>query len=145
MISSKDQWDQIIQESSDFDKLLVDTHGARFRSADEIQKLRDLLPPLGTDSRVHLVISATANDRDTIELAKRFSKIGFDDLIFTALDEACQHGHLLNFQNVVNKPFYAFGIGPKIPEDFEFATKDRLVDLLLNMTKDFNFETNISV
>ena len=98
---------------------------------DEMQKLKQILPPAHLQPRAHLVISATSKDQDAIELGKRFSTIGFDDVIFTALDESFQHGVLLNFQDSIGKPFYSFGIGPRVPEDYESATKERIIDLLM--------------
>ena len=32
-------------------------------------------------------------------------------------------------------PLFSFGLGSKIPEDFEFATPERVVDLILDITK----------
>jgi flagellar biosynthesis protein FlhF len=32
-------------------------------------------------------------------------------------------------------PLHSFGIGPRVPEDFEFATKERVLDLLFKITQ----------
>lgn len=131
IITDYSQWEELAQEAAAFDKILVDSPGVRFRDNDEMQKLKQILPPAHLQPRAHLVISATSKDQDAIELGKRFSTIGFDDVIFTALDESFQHGVLLNFQDSIGKPFYSFGIGPRVPEDYESATKERIIDLLM--------------
>lgn len=139
VVSDYSQWEVVAEESAHFDKILVDSPGVRFRNSDELQKLKQLLPPGYLKPVVHLVISATSKDQDAIELGKRFASIGFDDVIFTALDESFQHGVLVNFQASVGKPFHSFGIGPRVPEDFESATKERIIDLLLGHQSETNF------
>lgn len=136
VVTDEAQWRVIAEEASGFDKILVDSPGVRFRSVDEMHKLRTILPPTYLEAQIHLVISATAKDQDAIALGQRFATIGFDDVIFTALDESAQHGMLLNFQEAIGKPFHSFGIGSRVPEDFEQATKERVIDLLLGQTDD---------
>jgi len=51
------------------------------------------------------------------------------------LDESVQHGLIYNFQKKFGTPLHSFGIGPKVPEDFEAATKERVVDLIFKLTK----------
>jgi flagellar biosynthesis protein FlhF len=144
IVAENSDWSVIAEEAAGFDKILVDTPGVRFRVADEIQKLKQLLPPATLNARVHLVLSATAKDQDAIELGKRFSTIGYSDVIFTALDESFQHGVLLNFQEATGKPFHSFGIGPRVPEDFEFATRERILDLLLEHTNEIKESSNLN-
>lgn len=145
IISNHSQWETIAEEAVGFDKILVDTPGVRFRLQDEMQKLKELLPPGYLHPHVHLVISATSKDQDAIELGKRFSSIGFDDVIFTALDESFQHGVMINFHAAVGKPFHSFGTGPRVPEDFEAATKERIIDLLITNSGETPFSINIDL
>lgn len=142
-ITSLADWEIVAQEMNDFDSILVDSPGVRFKVTDEMQVLKKLLPPAYLGVNVHLVISATAKDQDALELGKRFSIVGFDDIIFTALDESSQHGVLLNLQNFIGKPFHSFGIGPQIPEDYELATKERVIDLLIGLYSESNLSENI--
>lgn len=145
VINDYEQWDLIGEEASNFDKILIDTPGIRFRKIDELQMLKQVLPPAKFSPRVHLVLSATAKDQDAIELGKRFASVGFDDVIFTALDESVQHGVLINFQEAVGKPFHSFGLGPRVPEDYEKATKERVIDLLMNISNETYLSQNINL
>lgn len=145
VIHDHSQWDVIAQEAEAFDKILVDMPGVRFRIPDEMQKLKELLPPGYLHSHVHLVISAVSKDQDAIELGKRFSTIGFDDVIFTALDESLQHGMMVNFQAAIGIPFHSFGTGPRVPEDYERATKERIIDLLLNQGPEQHLSLNFNL
>ncbi|MNL77621.1 flagellar biosynthesis regulator FlhF [compost metagenome] len=56
-------------------------------------------------------------------------------MIFTGLDESTQHGTIYNFMKRFDIPLHSFGIGPRVPEDFEYATKERVLDLIFKITK----------
>lgn len=144
-ITNAKDWEMLEDELNNFDSVLVDSPGVRFRVTDEIQNLKKILPPSYLGTTTHLVISATAKDQDAIEIGKRFSTVGFDDLIFTALDESTQHGVILNFQAFAGKPIHSFGIGPQIPEDYELATKERVIDLLLGVYTSSPVNLNIAL
>jgi flagellar biosynthesis protein FlhF len=145
VVSDHTQWDVIAEEADTFDKILVDTPGVRFRITDEMYKLKEILPPGYMHPHIHLVISAVSKDQDAIELGKRFSTVGFDDVIFTALDESFQHGVMINFQAAIGKPFHSFGTGPRVPEDFERATKERVIDLLINQEHEQHLSLNFNL
>jgi flagellar biosynthesis protein FlhF len=66
----------------------------------------------------------------------------YSDVIFTALDEVTQHGTIYNFVRQTNQPLFGFGIGPKVPDDFERATPERVVDLIMDLTKNFQQQDN---
>jgi flagellar biosynthesis protein FlhF len=34
-----------------------------------------------------------------------------------------------------DKPLFAFGVGAKVPDDLEWATKERVLDLIFKLTK----------
>jgi len=57
-----------------------------------------------------------------------------DSVIFTKLDESATYGSLFNHAIRFKKPFSYLTLGQKIPEDLEIASRERLVDLLLNIS-----------
>ena len=116
-------------------RVLVDFTGLSLKNNDEIQMLRSLLPPSVMNPQVHLVLSANAKDSDATELGRRYSILGYKDVIFSGLDESTQHGTIYNFMRRFNTPLHSFGIGSRVPEDFEFATKERLLDLIFRITQ----------
>ena len=85
--------------------------------------------------RRFLPLQQTDADSDTFELAKRYQSLKPSDVIFTGIDESNEHGVIYNFQRRLNWPLHSFGIGPNIPEDFEIATKERVVDLIFKLTR----------
>jgi len=134
-ITKTSDWQAVDKALKDVDYVLLDTPGVNLRGANDMQTIREILPPNMQGMNVHFVQSALARDTDAFEIADRFKAIGFDDVIFTRLDEAVQHGIIYNFQKKFHVPYHSFGIGNAIPEDFEVATKERVVDLIFSLSK----------
>ena len=133
-VTDKKHWSVIEQQLKDIDHILVDAPGMGLKSTEQCVLLNELLPE-SSSRKIHFVISALAKDADIVEVANNYRKVNFDDVIFTRLDETVQHGVIYNFIHRFNVPIHSFGIGPAIPEDFEMATKERLVDLIFKLTK----------
>lgn len=136
VIRDKSDWTWIEQQLSHVDHILVDTSGASLREVDEIQRLRSLLPqtPSTSDLRVHLCLSATMKETDAMETLRRFRVANLTDLIFTGLDLCVQYGVIPTLQLKSGLPLHSFGVGSRIPEDFERATKERVLDLLYKLS-----------
>lgn len=134
IIRSAADWDGIMKYLDRVDDVLVDSPGFGLKDPDEIHTLRRLMPPPILNPRVHYVASATSRDSDVMETARRYSILGFDDVIFTGLDEAAQHGTIYNFARRFGVPLHSFGIGSRIPDDFETATRERVLDLIFKIT-----------
>lgn len=134
-IRSPADWSKVEDFLKDVDYVLLDTPGVNLRNEHDYRSLRDVLPDDMSDMQVHYVQSAVARDLDAFEVAERFRFTNFEDVIFTRLDEAVQHGIIYNFQKRFHVPLHSFGIGSGVPEHFELASKERVVDLLLNLSK----------
>lgn len=135
VIRSQQDWSNLMRYLANVDAVLVDYTGLSLKNNDEIQMMKSLLPPAALNPNVHLVLSANVKDSDATELGRRYSVIGYKDAIFTGLDESTQHGTIFNFMKRFDTPLHSFGIGPRVPEDFEFATKERLLDLIFKITQ----------
>ncbi len=115
--------------------ILVDCPGFNLRSMEEADWLKSMLPPPEFGRSLHYVQSALARDEEAMDLAGRYQMLGFHDVIFTRLDESSRQGMLLNFQERFRVPLHSFGVGPRIPEDYEFATKERVIDFIFKLSK----------
>lgn len=135
VIRSQHDWNNLMRYLANVDAVLVDFTGLSLKNNDEIHMLKGLLPPASLNPQVHLVLSTNSKDGDVTELGRRYSVIGYRDAIFTGLDESTQHGTIYNFMKRFDVPLHSFGIGPRVPEDFEFATKERLLDLIFKITQ----------
>lgn len=134
VIRGAHEWKLLEERARDVHHILVDAPGMNLKTMEEADWIRNLLPaaPL---RRIHFVQSALARDEECFEIASRYRMIGFDDVIFTRLDETVQHGLILNFQKQFQTQLHSFGTGTKIPEDFEWATKERVADLIFKISK----------
>ncbi len=142
-LKSQQDWAHVIPHLEQLDHVLVDYSGLNLRNHEELNYLKRMSPPVFKSLRTHLVLSALAQDTDLVECAKRYLSFGFNDVIFTSLDEASLHGNIYNFVRKISTPLFAFGIGQKVPEDFEKATAERLVDLILQITQTQHQEMNL--
>ncbi|MGE9745916.1 flagellar biosynthesis protein FlhF [Bdellovibrio bacteriovorus] len=135
VIRTQNDWTNLMRYLANVDCVLVDYTGLSLKSNEEIHMLKSLLPPAALNPNIHLTLSTNAKDGDATELGRRYSVLGYKDVIFTSLDESTQHGTIYNFMKRFDVPLHSFGIGPRVPEDFEFATKERLLDLIFRITK----------
>jgi flagellar biosynthesis protein FlhF len=135
VVRQASDWVEIKSKLGQASHVLIDFPGMNLKSMQEIDYLRAMLPPKDSGVSIHYVQSVLSNDESAFETAARYQMIGFTDVIFTCLDEAAQHGLIYNFQKRFQVPLHSFGIGRQIPEDFEPATKERVVDLLFKLSK----------
>ena len=134
VIRRKQDWQILDQKLAKVDAILVDSPGMNLKAMNETDFLRDIMPPETGGRSIHYVQSALARDESAFETASRYKMLGIDDVIFTKIDETTHHGIIFNFQQKFDIPLHSFGIGTQIPEDFEPATKERVVDLIFKLT-----------
>jgi flagellar biosynthesis protein FlhF len=125
----------VLKKFEGYEAILVDYPGLALRDIQEIDQLRSLMPPMDILTQSHLVLSCAIKDEDAYEACNRYEFTRFDDLIITKIDESAIHGFLYNIQQKTERPLYAFGVGPKIPEDIELASRERVLDLIYKITK----------
>jgi flagellar biosynthesis protein FlhF len=134
-IRTPSDWNKIIPHLGQVDHVLVDFASLGLRSQDEINYIKKMMPPIYDSIRTHLVLSAKNHDKNQLETIQKYEALNITDLIITSLDEATQYGSIYNIVRKQSKPLFGFGIGPKVPEDFERATPERVLDLLLELTQ----------
>ncbi|MBC85715.1 MAG: flagellar biosynthesis protein FlhF [Bdellovibrionaceae bacterium] len=135
IIQKSSDWAVVEERLGSVDYILVDTPGFQLKTPEEMAIMSQMLPPVASGRAIHYVQSALAKDESAFEIASRYRRFAFEDVIFTNLDETHQHGIIYNFQKKYEVPLHSFGIGPRIPEDIEMATKERMVDLIFKLTK----------
>jgi flagellar biosynthesis protein FlhF len=64
-------------------------------------------------------------------MVDRYSVFGPAKLLFTRLDETSSYGSILNESVRTGLPISFLGTGPRVPDDVEPATQDRIVDFLV--------------
>lgn len=133
VVRDRSDWQWLESQLQNVDHILVDSPGLALTAVDEIQKLRSLMPPT-PGAQIHLCLSSAMKEQDALEAVRRFRIIQPTDLVFTALDMSVQHGVIATVQLRSGLPLHSFGIGPRVPEDFEVATKERVLDLLFKLS-----------
>lgn len=137
VVQNASDWRNYESLLKNMDYILIDSAGTNLKKGEELDRIRQITPATNEKIRTHFVQSALARDADAFEIADRFRILGFDDVIFTRLDEAVQQGLIYNFHKRYEVPMHSFGIGSHIPEDFEFASKERVVDMIFSLSKIF--------
>jgi flagellar biosynthesis protein FlhF len=135
IVRSPEEWRVAEEKLKNVQHILVDCPGLNLRSMEEADWLKSMLPPPELGRSLHYVQSVLARDEEAMDLAGRYQMIGFHDVIFTRLDESSRQGLILNFQERFRVPLHSFGLGSRIPEDYEFASKERVIDFLFKLSK----------
>ncbi len=135
IVRKQSDWSYLMNQLSAYDMILCDFPGMSLKTVEEISMLRGLLPPESMQSDIHLVLSSTSKNEDLFEMGRRFKVSHFKDVIFTGLDQSTQHGNVYNFMKHFQTPLHSFGIGTRVPEDFELATRERVLDLIFKLSK----------
>lgn len=134
-VKSREDWTYLLNELKGIDYILCDYPGLQLKELTEIDTLRALLPHESELIHRHLVLSATTKDQDIYQFIQKYRQSKFHDLVFTNLDQSSQHGILFNVTQKFGFPLHSFGIGSRIPEDYEVATKERVLDLIFKLSK----------
>jgi flagellar biosynthesis protein FlhF len=136
VVSDKTELQHALQSFSGKDIVFVDTGGRSQRDELQMSELYSLFGN-GSESSIDvcLTLGATTKDADLTEITRRFGEIPLKSVIFTKLDESTQYGSIFNHSIRFKLPVAYLTTGQKVPEDVEVSTKERLVDLLLNITE----------
>jgi flagellar biosynthesis protein FlhF len=121
---------QSLKENSRKEMILVDTPGYSETDFDLSWELTQLLSTY-PHVDIHLVLSCGAKSSDSSRMVDRYNIFHPAKLLFTRLDETESFGVILNESARTGLPISFLGTGPRVPDDFEPATGDRIADLLL--------------
>jgi flagellar biosynthesis protein FlhF len=135
VLRSSSDWNEILRYLDSVDHIFVDTPGQAIQLRREADYCQSILGAKNQNHRHHLVLSA-AYPKDMLQdLINRADIFSCDDLITTHLDE-CQHfGAIYSLMLEMALPLHSFGLGTRMPDDFEVATRERVLDLIFHITK----------
>lgn len=135
VLRSITDWNEIMHYIDSVDHVFVDTPGPAIQLRRDADYCQAILGQKNHHHRHHLVLSATYPKQMLQDLVNRSDIFSCDDLIVTHLDE-CQHfGALYSLMLEMALPLHSFGLGTKMPDDFEVATRERILDLIFHITK----------
>lgn len=138
VIRGKADWKEVLKFINSIDYILVDFPGFSLKNQQERAFFENLVVNEIPSKAIHLVLSSRSKFDDMQESLNNYSMLDINDVIFNHLDESVHNGPIYSFIKSNQIPIHSFGIGSRIPEDFEYATKERLVDLIFHITKKNN-------
>ncbi len=132
VVANKQELEQVISRSVDLDVILIDTGGRSQRDFEQMTELHAMIDDPRFEN--YLTLSTTTKDAEMSEITRRFGEIPIEGVIFTKLDESTTCGCIFNHAIRFKKPVAFLTTGQQVPDDIEPASKERLVDLLLNIS-----------
>ena len=111
------------------ERILVDTAGRATGNDEQMEELAGYIELL-LPADVYLVISATTRQQDIRHIADYFSRMQYNRLIITKLDEASVHGAVFNSAYYTKLPLAYLTNGQRVPEDIKPASTVDLAGLL---------------
>jgi flagellar biosynthesis protein FlhF len=108
------------------DVILIDTAGRSPRNQIMMDELHNFIakPVIET---ILLVISATTQYQDMVNIEEKFSRIAYTHLVFTKLDETGCLGPLISLAWKCKRPIAYLATGQNVPDDLETARPDKLM------------------
>ncbi len=136
LVTSAAQMAKALERLSNVDAILIDTPGCSPNDSLSLHRMMTMIPAQVEIAKA-LVLPATLHEPDLDHTLQRFQPASFSQLIVTKLDETSCYGSLFNASHGVGLPLSYFTMGQRVPEDFEPATKERVMDCLLNFSGNF--------
>lgn len=121
---------EAIDEMSNKDIILIDTAGRNHRMEEQLIETKTIIENVPNPD-IFLLISATTTFKDIRSIVQSYSFIENYRLIFTKLDEAITVGNILNTKVLTGKNLAYLTTGQTVPDDFEVATPEKIVDLIV--------------
>lgn len=131
-VKDSEQLHEAIFDFASLDLVLIDTTGRSQKDDEGLNAIGKFLNQI-EGQRSLLVLSATTRDSDIKDISNRFRCLHPSALIFSKLDETGVYGSIVNTQLRTTLPLAYFTVGQRVPEDIERATKERVVDLVVDL------------
>lgn len=122
----------ILLEFRDIPLILIDTGGKNPKCSKDLEDLR-LLANSEIPMEVHLVLPAIEKSIQLDRYVNYFSCIGLESIIFSKIDSCWQFGDLFNISHKWSLPLSFFSTGQKVPEDFERASRERVIEKIFGL------------
>lgn len=133
--SEKEEFKRILNRFADRDIVLVDTPGKSRNDENYLPELKDFFDT-GLPVETNLVLSVTTNQENMIDAAARFGITGYNNMIFTKIDDADSFGSIYNVIDHVGKPVFYIANGQNVPRDLKKMDPAKLARLIVGRGKD---------
>jgi flagellar biosynthesis protein FlhF len=112
------------------DVVLIDMPGV---GPEDVASAGELHRLLGeeSDMATHVVLPASAQERDLRGIIERVKALPSLHILFTKLDETESFGIIVDLARYTGLPLSYWGVGQRVPEDIELASPERLAEFLM--------------
>ncbi len=128
--TEKRELEKVLANFSDREVVLVDTPGRSRMDGEYLLKLKDCISTIPS-LETNLVMSVTSNDKIMIDTANRFGITGYDNIIFTKLDDSDCFGYIYNVINTISKPVSYITDGQNVPRDIQAVDPGILARIIM--------------
>ena len=124
---SRRDLEKILDLYRDMDIVLIDTIGKSPNEFVKLGEMRSVLDACGSESEIHLAISATTKNSDIVEIFRQFEPFKYVSVILTKLDETNRIGNILSILSENRKSLSYITDGQMVPQDIEPVSVSRLL------------------
>ncbi|HUT64100.1 MAG TPA: flagellar biosynthesis protein FlhF, partial [Anaerolineae bacterium] len=128
--TEKHELEKALANFSDREVILVDTPGRSRMDGGYLLKLRDCISTIPS-VETNLVMSVTSNRKSMIDTANRFGITGYDNIIFTKLDDSDCFGYIYNVIDTISKPVPYITDGQNVPRDIQTVDPGILARIIM--------------
>jgi flagellar biosynthesis protein FlhF len=130
-VATVKEFKDALKRFEQMDRVFIDTPGMGIRDSQMIAELSETLNHARVNA-VYLVASASTKNEDLIQVVKAYRSLSVTGLIVSKLDESQTYGNVLNLLMRSKIPVAYFSSGQNIPHSLEKATREKIVELILN-------------
>ena len=133
IVYSQAELNDSIAKFEDYDLVFVDTAGFSHKNEKQRNDMKTLLGGVSEEynKEVYLVLSATTEYMDLLDIVDSYREIADYKLIFTKLDETTTYGNLLNIKLYSGADLSYTTNGQNVPDDIEVFDTQKIVKKLL--------------
>ncbi|NPV37738.1 Flagellar biosynthesis protein FlhF [Brevinematales bacterium NS] len=130
-IKTREDFFKLIKQNDGSHFTFIDTAGKSPRDTIPLKELSEWLSQCDVPFDIHLVVSATTKPRDLAFVVENYSCLNFRHVLATKLDETVCYGSLLSMLYRYQLPLSFITNGQEVPQDFEIANIENLVNQAL--------------
>lgn len=137
--SEKKEFERALNRFDDRDVILVDTPGKSRGDENYLLKLKECLET-GNSLETNLVLSMTSSRENMMGAATRFGIAGYNNIIFTKLDDSRKSGSIYDVIDHVGKPVFYVANGQNVPRDLKKMDPTKLARLIVGGVQGSGFK-----
>lgn len=130
VVYSRGEMEKAVNIHADKDAIFIDTTGRSPSDTENVTELISLVRA-ANPQEIHLVLSASTDQRTQLAALKGFGSMNVDSLIFTKLDESSCPGSIIEVASKSKKPISYLTDGQNVPQDIKVWNSDEFTENLI--------------